>query len=847
VSRLLDAVVEAFKVFTLSGEERRLPMRVLMQNRSNAMTHRGGDTVLMEQLAAELRKKGAEVTIDCGGRANARDFDIVHLFNFVLPELVEILGKRAKEAGVPFVVTSLCEDVPSFHNQSHAIAQNLIEYVQNGQNRQWMQRNSIDLTKIERKQGFNNAWSASNAHTIFVTGRAEEECIRRDFPDVRNVATVGVGWDLGREASPEPFVREFGHRDFVLCVGRLESRKNQLMLLKALEDSDLTVVLASGGVNYQPEYEKAVREFKRKGKTIILGELSVEMLSSAYAAAKVHVLPSWYELPGLVSLEAAAYGCNVVVTRNGTAPDFFEDRAFYCEPSDDNSILNAVTAAYYAPVKDGLKESALSHTWEAVAGRVFAEYQKAVPKQASNPASAIRLPGQIDAAELTTSETASDFQTALTQGEEAARNRNYSDAHLFLDKALTINTESVRALRAKGAVFVAQEDAANARQWFDAAYKLDRRDPKTLSGIGMCEMMSKRPETAYEFFVSALAINPAQMITILQLLECSYILNRFDDLEDVLKTYLAENPNDNEMKYCLAGCTYKRGRLNEAQRLCEEILQHDPAHLGSQQLLEVIAKGKTEDQSDTAKAEDGGYDEVDALLDSLEEEKRAKNLDKVQTALNELFATTSLSVEQAERATLIKAEALLLDGNAEESKAIYQTVLAQNASSARALCGMGAMAASMNEWEKAEELFREANNINPEYDVAHAGLGLCSSNEEEYDSAWGYYSQAVKLNPENSRALLGMIEIGYSMNRLDEVEAALKAYLDLHPADLNFLYSLAGCFYAQNRLQEAMSELEKIAIFDPNHKNAMELKETIESRMQEPTAAPDNRLSSFSS
>jgi tetratricopeptide (TPR) repeat protein len=435
----------------------------------------------------------------------------------------------------------------------------------------------------------------------------------------------------------------------------------------------------------------------------------------------------------------------------------------------------------------------------------------------------------------------------LEEGELAARNKEYEKAHSFLDQAIAEDPQSVRALRAKGAVCMAQEMTADSREWFQKAYEVLPEDPKTLSGLGMCEMIDRRPHAAYGYFVKALSIDSNQLVSILQLLECSYQLGLFDDLEKVLRKYVAEHPQDNEMAFCLAGCIFKNGRLEESLELVKDLLRKDPEHQGAKELWEVIRtqnkaseSGASQDQLGLSEAE-----KIDQVLYSLEEQKRLRNLEQVISGADELLQSTQLSEAQRETATLIKAEAFLLNGDAETSSELYAQVLQKNIYSARAKCGLGAMAASQGNWDEAEKLFRESSSIDSTYDVALAGLGLCSSNREDYEAAWNFYHEALKLNAENSRALLGVIEIGYSMNKLAEVEACLKAYLDLHPGDLNFVYSLAGCFYAQNKLQEAIKEVEKIQIFEPTHKNAQELKEAIENKMQGQAGSAESRSSSF--
>src|SRR6476659_304125 len=73
---------------------------------------------------------------------------------------------------------------------------------------------------------------------------------------------------------------------------------------------------------------------KQAGNNIhFVRQVSQAELVEYYSKAKVHVLPSWFETAGLSSLEAAAMGCNVVITRKGDAHEYFGDEAEYCDPA----------------------------------------------------------------------------------------------------------------------------------------------------------------------------------------------------------------------------------------------------------------------------------------------------------------------------------------------------------------------------------------------------------------------------------------------------------------------------------------------------------------------------------
>lgn len=849
-------------------------MRVLFQNRPNAFTQRGGDTVVMERLRDGLYRLGVDVVIDTECTADPLQFDVVHLFNFALPEFTEQLARRAHAAKVPFVVTTLYEDVPSFHNQSWALSRALIEYQHRGQDREWFGKNRPVLSGISPCKHFDNRWAVENAAALFTNGSAETATVARDYGRTGNVREVMLACDGIAAADPALFVREYGVTDFILCVGRLETRKNQLMLLKALENVEIPVVLAGGGFSYQPEYEAAVRSFKRRGPTIVLPKISAEMLGSAYRAARVHALPSWYELPGLVTLEAAQCGKNVVVSA-GTAADYLADLAFGCQPDDESSIRNAVLAAYYSPVVPGLKEKAQAYTWEKTAMATAAAYREIVaPIWSAKEASRVEVSSAPESRPISSQSTTQDsaartgtvaipaaaqatgpsreFQEALEGGEEAAKVRDFPRAHQLLGRAIMLNPSSVRAYRARGAVFLAQANSSEARSYFERALSIDAADPRALNGLAMCSMLENRHDEAHDQFVRALNADPLQTVALLQLVECAYRLNRFKDLENALRKFLAEKPDNIDICFCLAGALLMNGDLDGAKQALDNVVAVREHYTGADDLRRKIEERRREAAVATAPAASTPSvevpdlsrplrqqmliermtpsQEVETLLGGLDEDKRQKNFDKVKEGTRQLRSRRDLTPEQIEQVDLLEAEVDAFQGRVHDADLTYDRVLTRNPGSARAATGKGALAAFRGEWSEAERFFNKALSLNPNNDAALAGLGMCASSLKDYEAAWSHYQKALAINPECVRAVLGTVELGYGLRKLEGTYKALKDYLDLHPADLEFSYAFAGCCYAQQNLKEALDAVERILLFEPSNSRALELRDLVRSR-----------------
>ena len=854
-------------------------IRVLMQSRPNSFVQRGGDTTVLEHVSRGLVAAGIDVCVDVTGGRDPREFDIVHLFNFATPQLTQELAQRAMKAGVPYVVTTLYEDVSEFHNQSHVVAQKAIEYVLRGQPKGEWALSASDIVTIPRCSRFAADGIASNAAALFPNGAGEAASLRRDFPDTKRLIEIPVGHEIGLASSPDLFIQRYGVSDFVLCVGRLESRKNQLMLLKALEDSELPVVLAAGGFSYQPEYEAAVRSFKRRGKTIVLDRVEPEMLSSAYAACRIHALPSWYELPGLVSLEAAAHGKNIVVTRTGTTADYVGDKAFYCAPWDCDSIVSAVTAAFYAPTKDGLVDMARSFTWDEAVRRSIKAYNEVLGRSEQKTtrikSSTMQSSESVSHGVYDMSINATEFQDALERGEIAAKSHDFTKADELLRQAESMNPTSARVLKARGAVLLAQMKADEAQSFFDRALLIEPNDAKVLAGRGMCDLARQRPDRALPFFEKAISLAPDYLVALHQLLECSYALSSFDRAVTVLERYLSIKPEDVEIRYCYAGCLYKTGQAGRAIAELDRVLDERPGHQGAQELRVFItndgsvqAASRPSEKSMTepvepmqpsslagttsaelrdsladlsakirgwrvgsqttpepmAQPEISEEERVAIAIGEIEGLKREGDFTKALKQLDELLTCQTLPVAHQETVRCLEAEFVVLAGDFSRATAMYDAILANNPRSARALCGKGALAAEGQDWSSARGFFNQALMAQPNHDIALAGLGLCEMVSNKAEQAFTLFQRAVETNPENHRALLGVLQTGYPLKKYTEMERMISAYLDLHPGSVDMLYSFAGVLFAQGKVKEARLEVEKILVFEPEHEHALELR-----------------------
>lgn len=333
-----------------------------MVNHPAAEGFRGGDVVQMRRTAAALRHYGVRVAESFTPDPSPVGFDLAHVFNLrtareTLSQLVHLKG-----FGVPVVLSPLYLDPGPALWGSRAV----VGFVQDDPAPDLLARRlaalrdrSAAVTLPDGQlytahapnrpyPGYDQAQRAAVglADLVLVNSELERHALLRTLRVTdRPVAVAPAGIDpaVFREPDPGPFRARVGDRAFVLQAGRIEAPKNQLLLAMACQRVGLPLVLVGGC--RQPQYLDWVR---RHGPAdlLVVPHLPQAELASAYAAARVHALPSWAETCGLVNLEAGACGAAVVAGVLGYESEYLGDLADYCDPADVDSIGAAVRRAW---------------------------------------------------------------------------------------------------------------------------------------------------------------------------------------------------------------------------------------------------------------------------------------------------------------------------------------------------------------------------------------------------------------------------------------------------------------------------------------------------------------------
>ena len=146
----------------------------------------------------------------------------------------------------------------------------------------------------------------------------------------------------------------------------------------------------------------------------------------------------------------------------------------------------------------------------------------------------------------------------------------------------------------------------------------------------------------------------------------------------------------------------------------------------------------------------------------------------------------------------------------------------------RPFVGLGIAVMQKNDYERAKGYFYRALELNPNSDKAMTGLAMILCSTERSQEGFEMYQQALNLDPADLTALSGLIRCAYAFDRLDIAEHYLNDYLEIYPGNIKILFCLAGTYFKRNKIKKAKDIIEKIFIFDPDHREARELFEKIE-------------------
>lgn len=358
-------------------------MKVLFRIRSDIARYPGGDEVQLRRTREALEAMGVETALLPGMAEMPEGFDIVHLFNTTRIHETAVQLEQARKRGVPVVVS------PIWHSTAE-----MRKFYGHLRGWPWFPLTAYQSAKeawYARCSGIPISWSSvlgframqrhvvRMADAVLPNSEAELHLLQAELSvRPRSTFVVPNGFTFAGRPVPGGFARKD-----VLCVGRIEPRKNQLGVIRAfkrLPRGPHRLRLFGAMNKGHGKYAEQVRAELVPGWVEYAGVVSQTELAVEMARSAVVVLASYFETCGLVVLEALACGARACVTQAPCLQDYYGPHVDYCDPYSESSIASGITAALNRPSEDHT-EYLRQFSWDRAAEETLRAYEQVMARR----------------------------------------------------------------------------------------------------------------------------------------------------------------------------------------------------------------------------------------------------------------------------------------------------------------------------------------------------------------------------------------------------------------------------------------------------------------------------------
>lgn len=366
-------------------------LKVAFCNRPNWNNPLGGDGVQMLKTKEALEKSyDIEIDIITDPEHITDKYDIVHVFNYITTDITSQFFDRAKSLHLPIVSSSIFWDYSYISDPINRL------FV-----RSYYSKFSAKLVKLTSKlfgsilgrpSVFSNKFKVKlrnfvDNSSLILPNSIEEAKLLSEFiskPDLISKARVvynatdfsNIEHDIDN-ISEESFLKTHNiPKGYILQVGRIEYLKNQLNLVYALKNNPEIPIVFLGKIVDESYFKKIKQIADKRGNVFFVNAVPHDEVKRFYKFAKLHILLSLRESPGLVSLEALSHNCPIVISSEKFTPTstYFPDQKYIVNPFDIKAIKSVVLDAYRNPVLR--KDIIHMFNWNTTANQTYAAYKE---------------------------------------------------------------------------------------------------------------------------------------------------------------------------------------------------------------------------------------------------------------------------------------------------------------------------------------------------------------------------------------------------------------------------------------------------------------------------------------
>jgi tetratricopeptide (TPR) repeat protein len=227
---------------------------------------------------------------------------------------------------------------------------------------------------------------------------------------------------------------------------------------------------------------------------------------------------------------------------------------------------------------------------------------------------------------------------------------------------------------------------------------------------------------------------------------------------------------------------YRRGELDEAERLCRQILVAEPDQADALHLLGVIAF------------------QTGKHLSAAEYIERAIALNGTKADFHSNLGATFKELGKLDEAVSCCMRAIALKPDHVEA----------HSNLGNAFQGQGKL-------DEAIDSFQRALQLNPHFAAAHHNLGTVFQEQRKLDEAVASYRRALKLKPDYTAAYFNLGNAFKAQGKLEEAVAAYRRALQLKPDYAEACNNIGTVLQDEGKLDEAVNYFQQALVRNPSY------------------------------
>lgn len=219
----------------------------------------------------------------------------------------------------------------------------------------------------------------------------------------KNITTIGVGLDTEKFKNDDNIseeIKEILHKidnkKTFLYIGQLTKRRNIEFLINTYRiirdktEGTKLLIIGKGPKKYVDKCKNMINEYNLQNDIIIKEKVSQDNIKFIYKKAFMFLLPTSYEIFGMVLLESMYFGVPIITTYNGGSSTIIEDnKNGFILPLDSNKWANKMEEIINNEEK---REKIISNenqtikkfTWDSLANKFIDAYKEVIKAGGKN-------------------------------------------------------------------------------------------------------------------------------------------------------------------------------------------------------------------------------------------------------------------------------------------------------------------------------------------------------------------------------------------------------------------------------------------------------------------------------